>query len=356
MPTTRKGRAVRQFAGTLAIQRFDRTEALHDGRVVLDRVMVAQVLPGVGVRGLLNRTFDAAEIPLAHYSFLKDRDEPYTAIPVFPDRLFLQPYVLTRRGSGITSLADLAGRRVALPMYYMTSSLWHRADLEAAGVSASDVEWITTAPERDERMRVPPGVRARLVPGPHLGLERLLDEDADCLMTEALPVVPAAHRGDIVPVHEDPARAQREFFEATRCHPALHVIAVRQEFADAHPDLVLEMCRGFDRAKQAAYHLLQNERITSLPFMRTYLDETERVFGDDPFPYGVSGRNGQELSRFLDHAHRQGLTRRRLTADELFDSAAAGYPWSARMIPGVDLAGMESLNGLVPPAGDRSFR
>jgi 4,5-dihydroxyphthalate decarboxylase len=347
---------VRQFAGTLAIQRFDRTEALHDGRVLLDRVMVAQVLPGVGVRGLLNGTFEAAEMPVAHYSFLKDRGEPYTAIPVLPDRLFLQPYVLTRRGSGITSLADLAGRRVAVPMYYMTASLWHRADLEAAGVAATDVEWVTTAPERDERMEPPPGVRVRLVPGPHLGLERLLDGAADCLMTEALPVVPESHRDDIVPVHQDPARAQREFFSATGCHPALHVIAIRQEFAEAHPDLVLEMCRGFDQAKQAAYHLLQNERITSLPLMRAHLDENERLFGDDPFPYGVSGRNHQELSRFLDQAHRQGLTRRRLAVEELFDSGAAAYPWSARMSRGVDLAGMESLNGLVRCPADRSRR
>jgi 4,5-dihydroxyphthalate decarboxylase len=340
---------VRQFAGTLAIQRFDRTEALHDGRVVLDRIMVAQVLPGVGVRGLLNGTFDAAEIPVAHYSFLKDRGEPFTAIPVLPDRMFLQPYVLTRRGSGITSLADLAGRRVALPMYYMTASLWHRADLEAAGLAATDVEWVTTAPERDERMTPPPGVRVRLVPGPHLGLERLLDGQTDCLMTEALPRVPDSHRGDVVPVHQDPDRAQREFFETTGCHPALHVIAIRQGFADAHPDLVLEMCRGFDQAKQAAYHLLSNERITSLPLMRSHLDETERLFGDDPFPYGVDGRNGPELSRFLDLAYRQGLTRRRLAVAELFDSAAAAYPWAARMTRGVDLAGMESLNGVVTP-------
>lgn len=339
---------MRQYQGTLAIQRFDRTEALHDGRVTLDGIMTCQVLPGVGVKGLLDGVFEAAEIPLAHYAFLKDRGDPFTAIPVFPDRIFVQRYVLTTRNSGIRRLEDLAGRRVAVPMYYMTSSLWHRGILEdETGIAARDVHWVTTAPERDRRMSLPDGVTVDLLPGPHLGLERLLDGTADCLMTEASPIVPPGREEDVITLHSDARQIILDYFAETQIHPIVHVIALQAEWAEKNPHLVRQICRGFDRAKQAAYSLLQNERITSLPLMRTHLDETEQLFGRDPWPYGVNGRNRHELDVFLGYAHAQTLTRSRLTVDELFDAEASRYPWSAQMTPGADLAAMESLVGAV---------
>jgi 4,5-dihydroxyphthalate decarboxylase len=341
---------MRTYQATLAIQRFDRTEALHDGRVTIDRVMTCQALPGVSVKGLLDGTFEAAEMPLAHYVFLRDQGDPFTAIPVFPDRVFLDRYLLTTRGSGISSIADIAGRRVGVPMFYMTSSIWHRGVLhDETGLRAGDVSWVTTAPERDPRMAIPDGVSVELVPGPHLGLERLIDGTVDCLLTEATPIVPPERADDVVTVIEDPDASQRMRFAATGVHPIVHVIALRQEFAAEHPELVTAMCRAFDRAKQCSYDLLQNERITGLPLMRAYLDETVRLFGDDPWPYGTTGRNHRELDLFLGYAHREGFTRRRLTVDGLFDNPSAGYRWSARMVRGADLAGMESLMGLPRP-------
>jgi 4,5-dihydroxyphthalate decarboxylase len=338
---------MRQLVGSLAIQRFDRTSALHDGRVRIEHVMVSHVLPLVGVQGLLTGVFDAAEIPLAHYAFLKDQGEPYTAIPVFPDRLMLQPYVLTRPDTGITSLEDLAGRRVAVPMYFMTSSIWHRGILEdSTGIGPADISWVTTAPERDARMTLPEQVAVELIPGPHLGVEPLLDRKVDALMTEGTPIVSSAQLGEVVTVHKDPLSAATEFFRATAIHPIVHVIAMRTDFAEQCPELVVAMCEGFHRAKLASYHHVQNERITGLPLMRLHLDETTTLFGEDPWPYGAQGRNRMELDVFLEYAHRQGLTRRRLSVNDLFDNISNDFDWSMTMTRGVDLAGAESLLGL----------
>jgi 4,5-dihydroxyphthalate decarboxylase len=338
---------MRQFLGSLAIQRFDRTAALHDGRVRIEHMMVSHVLPAVGVQGLLTGVFEAAEIPLAHYAFLEDQGEPYTAIPVFPDRLVLQPYVLTRPDTGIRSLQDLAGRRVAVPMYYMTSSVWHRGILhDSTGIEAADISWVTTAPERDPRMAPPPGVKMELIAGPHLGVEPLLDGRVDALMTEGTPIVPTGLSGDVVTVHQDPHGAATEYFRQTGVHPIVHVIAMRTEFAEQCPELVVAMCEGFQRAKLASYRLVQNERMTGLPMMRLHLDETTALFGDDPWPYGIQGRNRAELDIFLEYARRQGLTRRRLSVDDLFDNISSDFDWSMTMTRGADLAGVESLLGL----------
>ena len=74
---------------TLAIQRFDRTAALHTGNITIGDVAVMYVPAGTGVAGLMRGVFDAGEIPLAHYVFLRDIGAPFTAVPVFPDRLFV---------------------------------------------------------------------------------------------------------------------------------------------------------------------------------------------------------------------------------------------------------------------------
>jgi 4,5-dihydroxyphthalate decarboxylase len=331
----------------LGIQRFDRTDALHDGRIRAPGVHVSHVLPAVSVLGLLGGAFDAAEIPLAHYTLLRGLGEPYTALPVFPDRLFLQQYAYTRRGSGINGLGDLRGCRVGVPMYFMTSSVWHRGFLhEATGIRPEEITWITTSPERDARVPIPPGVQVSLQPGSHLGLELLLDGDVDCLMTEAMPRMTEAQRQDVVPVFHDPHKEQVEFFRQRQIHPIVHVIALRNDLLDRRPDAFETLCRAFDSALQASYDLAQNERMVTLPLMRSYLDETSALFGSSPWPYGLHGRNVAELELFLRFSADQGLTRRQLSLEELFDQDAFRYRFTAEMGTGADLGDLRSLRGI----------
>jgi len=334
---------------TLAIQRFDRTAALHTGIVRMDDVNVAYVLPGTSVAGILNGTFEAAEMPLAHYVFLRSIGEPFTAIPVYPDRLFVQQYVYTRPDTGIRSLADLRGRRVLVPMYFMTSSFWHRGMIEdETGIQPHEIEWHTTSPERDSRQRLPEDIKVVLTPGPHLGLERLLDSSADCLMTEGTPQVSPEDRQRVVRLHTDAPAVQRDFFRRTGFHPIVHIIVLRREAVDRRPTILEELCDGFDRAKQSAYSLLQNERTTGLPLMRSYLDETVELFGDDPWPHGADGRNGAELDQFLEYAYKQGLTERRLSVEDLFDPPARQFRFRSRMSYGANLGALSSTLGHVP--------
>ena len=316
---------------TLALQRFDRTTALHTGTVSIDDAMVMQVPPGTGVAGVIDGVFDAAEMPLAHYVFLRDIGAPFTAIPVFPDRLFIHQYIYTRPETGIRSTGELRGRRVLVPQYYMTASLWQRGMLkDEHGIMPHEIEWHCTAPERDRRMRLPEGVKVVVNPGPHLGVERLLDGTVDCLMTEGTPVLADEDRQKIVRVHPDVHTLQRDFYRKTGFHIIVHVIVVLKKAVQDRPELLEELCKAFDQAKGSAYRVLRNERMTSLPLMRSYLDETVEMFGSDPWPYGME-RNWAELDQFLAYAHDQGLTQQRLSPENLFEPQVRQFPFRAKM-------------------------
>lgn len=336
---------------TLAIQRFDRTNALHTRAVTLDEVLVLHAPPLVCATGLLNGTFDVAEMPLAYYLFLRGQGAPLVAVPVFTDRIFLQQYVYTRPDTGITSLADLRGRRVAVPRYFMTAGLWYRTILhEQFGIAPREIQWVATCPELDPAMRIPPGVQVTVSPGPYLGLEKLLDGTADCLLTEATPVVPENHRSHVVRVYPDPHAAQTAYFRETAFHPIVHLVVMRQSLVQERPEICLELCQAFDHAKLSAYRLLQNERVTSLPLMRSYLDETLTLFGEDPWPYGLTGRNRAELEHVLDLAYLQALTPRRLSLDDLFDASVRQFPFQAKMLNGANLGNAATLVGDVGTA------
>jgi 4,5-dihydroxyphthalate decarboxylase len=320
----------------LAIQRFDRSAALVDGTVRLNNVAVVKVPTGtVPVHGFLHGVFDAAEIPLSRYVFWLAQGKPFTAIPVFTDRLFSYPYIYTRPDTGINQLSDLRGRRVVIaPRYFTTPGFWHRAILkEEYGIAPQEIEWFTTSSEGEEGARLPQGVKLIVGPGSIHGLERLLDGTGDCLMAARTPPVPPAEQHRVKRVHSDAHALQRDWYRRTGFFPILHVVAVRKEALAKRPTFGEELCSAYDSAKAQAYRVLQDERMTSIPFMREILDKTAAICGDDPWPYGMQ-RNRSVLERFLDYAHEQGLTGRRLDVDELFDERAKSYQFVSRMVPG----------------------
>ena len=54
-----------------------------------------------------------------------------------------------------------------------------------------------------------------------------------------------------------------------------------------------------------------------LPFLPTVVDETRELFGEDFWPYGLEP-NRAVLETFAEYVHRQALTVRPLSIEELF--------------------------------------
>ncbi len=270
-------------------------------------------------QALLEGDFDAGEMSLSAFVKARESGMPLRALPIFTNRKFFQQYIYVARGSDIRSLSDLAGRRVGVYMYWMTSSVWHRQFLHAeTGREASDLEWTALMDDRMDSMRIPSGVRFESLgqSRPEGLADLLLSGRVDCLLGAATTPEILDARSHFERPFEKLDHAQREYFERTGIFPIVHLVVCRESFLESD-DSAARLSATFENAKQAAYQKLQDETYTALPFVRSYLEDSEEIFGTDPYRDGIE-ENRHVLDAFLEASHSQGLTQKRLSVDELF--------------------------------------
>ena len=133
---------------TIACGRYDRTQALIDGRVAPEGVDLTFIplRPGETFWRMLNHgEFDASEMSLSSYTILRSEgDTRFVAIPVFPSRVFRHSAVYLRADSKIDKPQDLKGARVGVGDYQMTAAVWVRGLLRHEhDVRPEDLHWIS---------------------------------------------------------------------------------------------------------------------------------------------------------------------------------------------------------------------
>jgi 4,5-dihydroxyphthalate decarboxylase len=282
----------------IAVARYDRTIPLILSEVEgCDRFDFHEGGTMDITRGLLDGEIVAGEMSFSAFVKARETGMPLRALPIFTNRKFFQQYIYVARDSDIRSIADLGGRRVGVYMYWMTSSVWHRQYLAAeAGIEASDLEWVALMNDRLDSMKIPAGVNFESLgrSRPQGIAELLTDGRVDCILGAASTPEILEARDRIERPFDDLDQAQRDYFERTGIFPIVHLVVCRESFQK-----------------------LEDETYTSLPFIRSYVDDSRSVFGSDPYQDGLEA-NRHILEAFLESSHRQGLTERRLGVEELF--------------------------------------
>jgi len=271
---------------------------------------------------MLDLKYDVAEMSLATFTKAREMGIPLVALPIFPGRRFMQAGVIVRSDSDVHDLAQLRGRKVGLPQFWMTSSVWHRLVLnQAHGVPQHEVNWVTTAPERMGTLGLP--AEARQDSSGRSARELLLAGEVDAVMG---PGLGEGGRGEaesgsskgVRPAFDDPNGAQRAYYEKTGVFPIVHLIVMKEELARQDPELVESLCDTFLQAKEMGLpEMLDNP--ASRPLADLDRGQTQSLFGDDPWPYGVAA-NRKVLDLFLGDVRQQGLVDRTMVVEELFAS------------------------------------
>jgi 4,5-dihydroxyphthalate decarboxylase len=300
---------------TLACGRYDRTQALIDGRVRIegvDELTYLALRPGETFWRMLNHEeFDASEMSLSSYSILRSEgDTRFIAIPVFPSRVFRQNAVYLRADSPIREPRDLKGKRIGVGDYQMTAAVWTRGFLQHEyGVHARELEWMVGRPIR--AIAQPPDVRIRVLDGANL--EQLLERgEIDALMSVMIPRELGKTVRRLFPNFRE---VELAYYRRTKIFPIMHTFVLRKAIYDANPWLAVSLYRAFTRARDAAlHHMYDTDALTvSLPWV---IDEMERS-REIPWDYSIEGSR-PTLDALVQYLDEQRLTRRRVDVAELF--------------------------------------
>lgn len=315
------------YAGLLY---WDRTLALATGEVRPEGVELNYVRfsdPGELFRRECQLAeFPAAEMSASSYLAMVSRgDNRFVGIPVFPSRHFRHAQIYVNRSAGIRRPEDLRGRKVGILEYQMTAALWIRAFLEHDyGVRPSDVAWLTGGlrePEFHERMplELPREVSLEHIPGDRTLEGMLFDGDIDALVSAFPPQALGHPNSPVERLFPDYRTVERDYFLRTGVFPIMHLVVLRRDVYEQNRWLARVLYDAFCTAKDVGWERLH--QITglavSLPWLEAELDETERLFGGDAFPYGVEA-NRRALDALTRYAHEQGIAARAVSCEELF--------------------------------------
>ena len=319
---------------TVAGYRYDRVDALIDGRVSIEGCSVTYQKGSIGD---LNthvfsgpRSIEVTEIGLHPFmlAYANDDFRAYSLLPVFPLRLFRHKSVFIRTDRGIRGPEDLRGKVIGTSMYASTSLAWLRGIFQHEyGISPKDVEWVIASKDSDARSGktskqeqiLPQGVPIRHGPAGVDESELLVSGEVDALFHAAEPKAFREGNSIIGRLFPDYRRTERAYFANTGIFPIMHAVAVRKDLIDANPWLLESLFNAYSRAKSRAYAYLKNASWykTSLPWIGQEFEETRELMGDNYWSYGIEP-NRKTLKALFEYSQEQGLASRTLTIEELF--------------------------------------
>jgi 4,5-dihydroxyphthalate decarboxylase len=315
---------------TMALSHYDRHFPFFDGAVSIDGVDLNVLLVGQseplkhGVdrheRMLQKREFDICELSLSSYLMARSRGMPFTAVPVFPRRLFSMSQMWVRTDAGIDSPKDLIGRKVGLSTFQTTLSVLAKGDLQFEyGVDWRKIEWIV-AKEETLPFKPQEGVKIRLVP-PGRKIGNLLEAgEIDALFMPHPPKEVLGGSEKIRRLFPNAKQEEINYFRKNGFFPIMHVVAFKDEVLEQNPWLAGSVMAAFEKAKEVCRHYYDDPNWSRLVWGRHFFEEERSLLGEDPWPYGIT-RNRANLERFMDYSFDQGLMEKKPAVEDLFAPA-----------------------------------
>jgi 4,5-dihydroxyphthalate decarboxylase len=317
---------------SVAIGNYDRNRPLIDGEVVIDGadpVFMTLSPEEIFFRAFRHQAFDVCELSLSsHVVSVARGTSAYVGVPAFLSRAFRHSSIYIRTDKGIAAPADLKGKRIGVPEYQLTAIVWARGILaDEHGVQPTDVSWVRGGleePGRPEKIKVslPPEIRIEDAPEGR-SLNAMLEAgEIDGFIGPRAPS--CFDRGDanVARLFPDPATAA-DYYRRTGIFPVMHLLGVRKALAEQHPWLPGALLKAFEQSKRQALAMLTDTSATkiTLPFVEEQLGAARALMGEDFWPYGMTEANRKVLTAFCDHHHRQGLSERLVSVEELFHPA-----------------------------------
>jgi 4,5-dihydroxyphthalate decarboxylase len=235
--------------------------------------------------------FDTGELAIVTYLQAKAYGKPYVLLPAPVVARGQHHTIAYNRERGRLTPADLAGKRVGVRAYSVTTGVWVRGVLqEQFGVDLDKVHWVTFEDPHLAEYSDPSFVE-RAHPAKNL-VQMLLDGELDAAIVG--DKLPDPRLEMLIPDAQAAARTWAEKHGA----PINHMLVIRSELSRSRPDVVREVFRMAKESRDLAAKAGEK-------------NAAELRFGLEP--------NRAALETIIDIAARQKLIPTKWRVEELFD-------------------------------------
>lgn len=289
-------------------------QALKDGTITprtctFDFVEISP-LPHAFRRMVRDLEFDVCELAFTTYLCAKAHGKPLTALPVFLVRGLHHGAIVHNAKARIRRPRDLEGRRVGVNRgYTVTTGVWARGILaDEYGVDLSRITWVLSGDEHVAEYEPPPNVLP-VEDGKDIGQMVASGE-----LAAAIGV--SVDHPDVAPLIPGPEDAALDALVRRGLYPINHLVVVRDDLLDEHPDLAVDVFTAFAEARKRYVDRLrcgdiQDPTQTDLTYQRVM-----ELIGD-PLPYGVEP-NRAMIDKLIEHAVNQRILAEPLKSETIF--------------------------------------
>jgi 4,5-dihydroxyphthalate decarboxylase len=264
------------------------TAALKGGAVSSDLValnFVDYTPTNKGFKPMVReQAFDVSEMAIVTYLMAKSFGKPMVLLPDVVVARHQYSHALYNAKGGTLTPRDLNGKRVGIRSFTTTTGAWLRGILaNDYGVDLNSIDWVTF---EDAHVAEFVDTTKRAPAGRHI-IQMLLEGELDAVLGEKV------EHPDLSPLFSDVPAEEKAWFERYGVLPINHMVVVKQDLSDHHPEAVREVHR-----------LLQGSNKASAGSPRFSAQEIRR-----------------SLELIIRYTAQQGLIPRAFTVDELFDDA-----------------------------------
>jgi 4,5-dihydroxyphthalate decarboxylase len=307
-----------------------RNRALIDGLIPIDGYELEYVgdkySPGEMHHRFMQGEFDVAEMSTATLMRAKERGKRFAALPVFFQRGPRQRNIFHREGS-LKHPRELKGKQIGAFRYGATAVSWARGYLlDEHGIKTTDVGWFVSGQEVYIANELPVKVE-RLDPPPPFGqekphLSRLVSEGklAAALVAGdsgytalfgggSLPAAMGQFPG-VKPLFDDTDEIIR-YVKRTQIYPIIHIMTIKEETVEKHPDLPAKLIEAFREANRLAPKYLTAAQADG------YAQERD-LLGYDPYACVLTESDKKSIRALNRYQIEQGLVRQELALESLF--------------------------------------
>jgi 4,5-dihydroxyphthalate decarboxylase len=262
--------------------------------------------------------FDICEFSLVDYLNGVERGLPFTAVAIFPHRIFRHRDIWLSGNAAVKEPKDLTGKRVGIQSWTNSASVWQRGLLaQDYGVDLSSIEWV--AESAAHGAAGPEWSRIAIKPRERSLDQMLASGDIDALMLPRPPELAPAEMARIRRLFPDFPAAEQEYRARSGIFPIMHVMVIKNDLLASRPEIAKIVSHGVQAALDT---FMDRKRLAGAPSIiwpELNWAEQERFLGPYAWPAGVEA-NRKELDALIGYCAAQGILSRRIAPEELFQT------------------------------------